>query len=135
MRSAKVITKAFSAGFQRIVHRFWPVPVAGGQVWAIQGGLLVRKVPVGSDCAALAGVQGFDGVLRADHLPNFGVVVHELAPGVAPQPDCSRISIARSGFERVRRGVDRRDGLADRVAVLTPGVADGAANQREIGRS
>lgn len=26
MRSAKVIAKAFSAGFQRIVHRFWPVP-------------------------------------------------------------------------------------------------------------
>ena len=27
MRSAKVIAKAFSAGFQRIVHRFCPVPV------------------------------------------------------------------------------------------------------------
>ncbi len=27
MRSAKVIAKAFRAGFQRMVHRFCPVPV------------------------------------------------------------------------------------------------------------
>lgn len=27
MRSANVITKAFGAGFQRMVHRFCPVPV------------------------------------------------------------------------------------------------------------
>jgi hypothetical protein len=27
MRSAKGIAKAFNAGFERMVRRFWPVPV------------------------------------------------------------------------------------------------------------
>src|ERR1700755_3652897 len=93
--------------------------------------------------APVSGVHRFDRVGRTDHLSYLGVVVKErdeLLPGVAPQPNCSRIALAPFGVEGleclfgscgVDRGVDRADGLGDRIAVLTPGIAEGGADQMD----
>jgi hypothetical protein len=66
IRSAKVIARAFNAGFQRMVHRFWPVPVEsheqGEQVEAFQGCLLSGEMSAHPDRAAVAGVERFNGV-------------------------------------------------------------------------
>lgn len=89
----------------------------------------------------MAGVQGFDLVGRTDHLPHLDVVVqkrNELAPSVAPQSNCRRIALSPFGFERIKcrrgglgvdRGVDRLEGLGDRITTLTPGVTECPGNQ------
>ena len=60
MRSAKVIAKAFSAVFQRMVHRACPLPSGRGpghHVEALQGGLLGGEVSAGLDRPAVSGVH------------------------------------------------------------------------------
>lgn len=69
----------------------------GGEVEALQRGLVVREVPSRADSAAIAGVERLDRVCAADHAPDLDVVVeerYELAPGVLPELADRRVLLA-----------------------------------------
>jgi hypothetical protein len=90
MRSAKVMAKALSAGFHRVTHRACPRPLGSSdrttRYSVLSGGLLGGEVALGVHGAPVAGVQGLDGVGRAEDLADLDVVVQErdeLFPGVA----------------------------------------------------
>jgi hypothetical protein len=75
------------------------VQCPGDQVWAFHARRFGEEMPAHPNGAAVAGVQGFNGVGRTDHLPYLGVVVQErdkFAPGVAPQPNCCRVAVTQS---------------------------------------
>lgn len=62
MRSAKVMANAFEAGFQRIVHRFWPVPVGSNdRVTEYRHGWEMTAHP---HRTPVAGVHRFDRIRR-----------------------------------------------------------------------
>ena len=105
------------------------VQAAGHKIQALQCGLLAGEVAAGPDRAPVAGVQGFDRIRGADHLPDFGVVVeerNEFVPCVAPQPDHRAIFITpfllqfvqrRGRRVRVGCGIDGPDVPLDRVHI------------------
>jgi hypothetical protein len=75
------MAKAFSTGYERIVHLARPVPgrvqPAGHRVQAFHCSLLAREMSAGPDGSPISGIQRFDRVGRADHCSDLDVVVEE----------------------------------------------------------
>ena len=78
------MAKAFRAGFHPVAHLVLPLPVGSSarvcEVEAFQCRLLAEEMASSSDCATVAGVEGFDGVGAADDPPDFDDL---LSPGTA----------------------------------------------------
>jgi len=114
---------------------------SGDQIQAFQGSILVRKVTSGPHGPAVAGVDRFDRVRRADNPPDLDVVFqerHELRPGALPKPHDCRIPLSplcREFSEPVfgcllgRGGVHGFECLHDAVAVLAAGIAEAFSDQ------
>ncbi|GAA2558375.1 hypothetical protein GCM10010423_70320 [Streptomyces levis] len=91
-RPSKVMSKAFSAVFQRMVQRACPLPVGSRDmirhVDALQSGLLVGEVTAGLDRPPDPCVHRLDRIGRADDAADLGVEPQErgeLLPRVLPQ--------------------------------------------------
>jgi hypothetical protein len=111
---------------------------------ALQRGLLIGEVIAGLDRPANPGVDGLDGVGRADDAADLGAEAEErseLLPGVLPESDDRRILPAPGVGELGeplecgllgRRGADGLEHLGDLVPVLAGGTAEGVPQQVKL---
>ncbi|KFI76686.1 hypothetical protein BMON_0822 [Bifidobacterium mongoliense DSM 21395] len=106
-RSAKVMANAFNAGFHRVTHRTWPLPVGSSERtvrWRhFNAARPPKEVPTRPDGAAEPGVQTLDRVRGADDPADLHVVVQERDepfPCVEPQALDRRV-LARPVFEHL----------------------------------